>query len=100
MLAYPRLAAAIAESDVSHADLAAAAGCAPQTISFILRGHLRASQPLRERIAASLGGDVDELFAIGPDVARLLEQAAAELDPVTARRVAALIGGGPDAPAA
>ena len=64
---YPNLSARIAELDLSHAKIAAAAGCATPTISRIVRGHLVPSASLKLRIALRLGRPVDELFVAAAD---------------------------------
>ena len=103
VLWYPNLAAEIARQDVQHVTLAADVGCNPQTISHILRGRVRPSQDLRQRLADRLEVDVDVLFAENPAIAQLVgsrvEQGLSPTitDPRILRRIVTLAGGGPDA---
>lgn len=63
---YPELAAELARRCLQHRDLAERVGIAPQTVSHIIRGRLRPSVALRQRIAAELGIDEAELFGVAP----------------------------------
>lgn len=71
---YPRLKTRLAELDRSNVDVAAATGISPGTLSQIVRGHIRPSVDLMQRIADYLDAPVEELFAPAPAV-------AAQLDP-------------------
>ena len=78
-LVYPELAAELARSNLTQAELAEAAGCTQSTISNVLRGYIRPTQALRSRIAAALGrDDVDTLFTLSDDVRRLVADAVAQ----------------------
>ena len=71
-LLYPRLAALLAERDLSHRDIAVPAGVTTHAITLIVRGRMRPSADLKERIAAVLGVPVDEVFAISPAVLEVM----------------------------
>jgi len=73
---YPELAAELARTGRSYADVARAAGCAAGTLTHVVRGRLRPSADLRHRIAAAVDRDEAELFALAPDVQRLIDMAA------------------------
>ena len=62
-LAYPRLAARMAELDVLAIELAEQIPCHPAHFSMVLRGHRPASPQLRARVAEILSADAEELFA-------------------------------------
>lgn len=103
VLWYPNLAAEIARQDVQHVTLAADVRCNPQTISHILRGRVRPSQDLRQRLADRLGVDVDLLFVENPQIRHLTESRTEQglsptiTDPRILRRIVTLAGGGHDA---
>lgn len=89
---YPALAAAIAATGMTQAELAEALGdVSTSTVSAVLRGQMRPSATLRARFAVVLGVSEDDLFEPHPDLRQLLDMAhAAGLDHlvVTARGVA------------
>ena len=98
MLWYPELAAELARQDITHTGLAAAVGCSPTAISHIVRGRLRPSDELRQRIADHLGGDIDQLFAENELVHRLANSRTAQglsetiTDQAVLRRIVTLAG--------
>jgi transcriptional regulator with XRE-family HTH domain len=75
---YPRLAAELASRGVTRAKLAKATGTSPGHISEVIRGKAEPSAALMQKMARALDVDVDELFALNADLARLAEIAAAE----------------------
>jgi len=67
---YPELSAELARQGLSHTELAAAADCAPGTLTHLLRGRMRPSPALRARIAEALRRDEQELFTVDEDAVR------------------------------
>jgi transcriptional regulator with XRE-family HTH domain len=93
---YPELAAELARQGINAADLGRRIGRSSQTISQIVRGRLRPSDELRNRIADQLGRPADELFRLHPDIERLVDLAVQQGfgrvvdDPVTISKLATL----------
>lgn len=62
-LAFPRLAARMAEVDIQTKQLAAIVECHPGTLTQIRRGQVKPGAALKQRIADALDSTVEELFA-------------------------------------
>ena len=74
---YPTLAAAIAARGLTHAEVGVAIGITAGSVGSILRGSIRPSSTTRARLVELFGIDEGELFALSPDVTRLIEAAHA-----------------------
>jgi transcriptional regulator with XRE-family HTH domain len=62
---YPEVAAELARTGTTTADLSHVVGCHSGHLSQIIRGHAKPSKALKQRIADALGRPIDELFAEG-----------------------------------
>ena len=70
--ARPALACALARQGITRVDLAAAVGVSTFSIVRVIRGTMKPSLALMERIAAVLGDDdVEALFALDPALVRV-----------------------------
>jgi transcriptional regulator with XRE-family HTH domain len=78
LVCFPALAALIAAQGWTHPELGDAVKVGASTINRVVSGRQRPSPQLRARFADVLGVPEDVLFALNPDVARLIELADAQ----------------------